>query len=338
MYLYLAGDIGGYKTPQSLTDTLTWDRLGIRAEDRLVLLGDNMYPKGIPPAHDPDFPEMAARLRGILTHSLEFFTAPIYILPGNHDYNRGHSRGIHHWQSQQQWLKSFFGQETVVTQDGSPLLYKTDTVSFILLDTQFYLQPDLRNQEKHLEQLTHHLDQLLKACVGTPTVLCGHHPIYSRAMHGGKFSLREHLFPLSMMKRKLLVPLPGLGSALALGRRTLGAREDIRHPRYRRLRKTLQMLFSGYNNLVYVAGHDHNLQHYGLFGNHFLISGSASKTAYVRAGGRADFVSRSLGCFRVGGAEYVRIQALDFNGKIFKEWPLEPLKLVQKPAHPAPKA
>ena len=58
------------------------------------------------------------------------------------------------------------------------------------------------------------------------------------------------------------------------------------HPRYRRLRKKLKAIFSAYPNLIYASGHEHNLQYICKNNNHFLVSGSGSKTKYVIQSGK----------------------------------------------------
>ncbi len=326
MYLYLAGDIGGYKTPDSLAHGLTWARLNPAPEDRLILLGDNVYPKGVPHPYDKDYAEMATRLRHILDHCLDFFSAPIHLLPGNHDYNRGKTGGVLSWQSQMDLVRTFFN-DRVVTVPAAPCKVTVGRMSVILIDTQHYLQPEQAKAESQMRFLQEDLARLLEGSLGRPTLLCGHHPLYSRAMHGGKFSLKQHLFPLTLIGKRLMVPLPGLGTAVAMGRRALGTREDIRHPRYRRLRIALKEVLGRYQGLVYAGGHDHNLQHYSIDGNHFIVSGAASKTAYVRPGGRSDFTAKTLGCFRMGGkGAQAELQAVDFQGHILQSWTIDPLR------------
>jgi len=335
MYIYLAGDIGGYKSQEILERTLQWQKFEISPEDRLVLLGDNVYPKGVPPPEDEEYQEMAKRFTRLIQHALGFYSDPIYLLPGNHDYHQGKDDGDLYWQSQLALAKNEFGPR-INPAKTLPSRICLDNISLILVDTQQYLQPQKRNaQAASLNTLIVQLEAALEASQGTYTVVCGHHPFYSRAMHGGKFSLKEHLFPLSLVRKRLMIPLPILGSAIALGRRALGLREDMRHPKYWRLRSAMIGVFSQYHNLIYASGHDHNLQHYPLYGNQFVISGASSKLAYVRPGGRADFVAKKLGFFRVGGgAGYMHLQALDFEGTLLAEWPWE--VLIPSPKHPTP--
>ena len=108
---------------------------------------------------------------------------------------------------------------------------------------------------------------------------------------------------------------------LAASRRLLGTKEDIRHKRYRRLKKALLAVFSQHSNLVYIAGHDHNLQHMALATNQYIVSGAASKATYVRPGGKADFVAKTLGYFVADvSAEGVSLSAQAATGTVLQTW------------------
>jgi len=116
-------------------------------------------------------------------------------------------------------------------------------------------------------------------------------------MHGGKFTVKQHLFPLTAAHKKFYLPLPGAGSIYPLYRRFIGAREDMSHPRYKVLRKNLLRIFKKYSNLIYAAGHDHNLQYFHYKHNHYIVSGAGSKTAFVKKGSKATFTHEHTGFF-----------------------------------------
>jgi len=39
-----------------------------------------------------------------------------------------------------------------------------------------------------------------------------HHPIQSNGNHGGKFNLKQHIFPFTALDKNLWIPLPIIGS------------------------------------------------------------------------------------------------------------------------------
>jgi len=97
--------------------------------------------------------------------------------------------------------------------------------------------------------------------------------------------------------KRAYVPLPLIGSLLPLYRKLVGAEEDMAHPRYRKMRRRLLRVLRQFPNIVYAAGHDHNLQYFERHGGHYLVSGAGSKTAFVQKGGSATFVHEHTGFF-----------------------------------------
>ncbi len=108
---------------------------------------------------------------------------------------------------------------------------------------------------------------------------------------------RRILTPLTAANKRFLVPLPILGSLYPFYRKHFGAYEDMSHSKYKKMRKRLLRIFNQHSNIVYVAGHDHNLQHFEVRQNHYIVSGSGSKTSFVKKGGKATFSLENLGFF-----------------------------------------
>ncbi len=111
--------------------------------------------------------------------------------------------------------------------------------------------------------------------------------------------MKHHLFPLTSAHKKLYIPLPFAGSLYPLFRKIFGAYEDMSHPRYRRMRKGLLSIFKRHHNLIYAAGHDHNLQYFEKGHRHYIVSGSGSKVSFVHKGGKASFTHAHRGLFRL---------------------------------------
>jgi hypothetical protein len=123
--------------------------------------------------------------------------------------------------------------------------------------------------------------------------------MYSKAYHGGKFGLKQHLFPLTDVNKKMYVPLPLIGSIYPIYRKYIGSAEDMSHPKYKNLRRRLIDIFRKYDHLVYAAGHDHNLQYIKKHNQHYIVSGAGSKTTYVQKGRGAYFTHTHKGFFRL---------------------------------------
>src|SRR5690606_6501862 len=126
-----------------------------------------------------------------------------------------------------------------------------------------------------------------------------------------------HLFPLEEISRGLYIPLPVLGSIYPLYRKFLGHLQDTPHPVNKAFSQALQRIMRHYPGSLYVAGHEHALQYIVKDSTHFIVSGSVSKTEYVREKGYAVFAKDLLGFSRVSilanGAMIVAFFQVDEN-------------------------
>ncbi len=68
--------------------------------------------------------------------------------------------------------------------------------------------------------------------------------------------------------------------------------------------------FNKYDNIIYVAGHDHNLQCFKQGGNRYIVSGSGSKLSHLQKKKKFDAVFQDD--TKTG---FIKIQ---FNGKDFE--------------------
>ncbi len=275
----------------------------------VVFLGDNIYPKGLPAVNHGLRRLSEQRLR-VQLDVFKNFPGRLIFLSGNHDWNRGRSDGYDYVIRQEEFIREYTRRADVYLPTGGcpgPVtLDLTDNLALVIINTQWWVQRGFRpigadygckaQSETHFYEL---LDASLKSLAGKHILVAAHHPLYSNALHGGRFTLKHHLFPLTAVHKKLYVPLPLAGSLYPLYRQFFGAYEDMSHPRYKRMRKKLLQLFKGYKNLIYAGGHDHNLQYFHRYDNHYIVSGSGSKTAYVHKGGKASFTHAHKGCFRI---------------------------------------
>jgi len=281
----------------------------VGANGTLVILGDNIYPTGLPPApglrRDQAERKIMAQLKVFKQHQ-----GRVIYLSGNHDWNKGRSNGYQYLLQQQDFiLKELNKPDAYLPLDGCPgpvTFPLAPGFRLVIINTQWWVQRGLRpigqgynctveTEDQFFEELRAILEEYRHECI----VLAAHHPLYSNAQHGGKSTVKQHVFPLTAAHKKLYVPLPVAGSLYPVYRRYFGAYEDMAHPRYRRLRKKLLKLLHTHQNIIYAAGHDHNLQYFQVKGNHYLVSGSGSKTAFVKKGGKATFTHEHKGLFTV---------------------------------------
>lgn len=328
-HIWLIGDTGAVRTDGDDPVLMALEAdLKTRPGGCVVVLGDLLYPKGMPETDDPGRQQAEEIIRA-QTRILSEYSGTVFFLSGNHDWKKGSSSG---WKNLRR-LESFINQEMdsrdvcVPLQPGPGPEVREIFPGFhlVILNTQWWMQPGSRNpfRAAHFYQ---ELEKTLERLSPTRTLVCGHHPIRSHSLHGGKFRKRHHLYPLSFHGLDNL-PLPGVGSLWLMYRKFVGAREDMASSRYTRFREMLLELFELHPGITYASGHEHNLQWIHRDGIHHLISGAGSKSYYVKQGKGTRFASQHKGFFRLeigeGGIE--RIQVFE---QLVADGPVEPTLLL----------
>lgn len=295
--LFLIGDTGDISTGKAdpVLKCLC-AHFDVNQPSAVIFLGDNIYPRGLPPKGH--LLRRGAELVLEKHHAaVKDYHGKVLFIAGNHDWNKGRSDGFECVRRQEKFLEKLFGGKNVfLPSNGCPgpaVVDIGERIAIIAIDTQWWMQKGYRpagpqdgcrvnGEEDFFEQF----EQAIVANSGKTVIVAGHHPIYSYAIHGGRFKLKHHIFPLTIYDKNAWLPLPGLGSLLPLYRKLLGAREDMAHPRYRRFRARMKDILERYPGIIYAAGHEHNLQYIEKKGNHFIVSGSGSKVKYVVQSGK----------------------------------------------------
>ena len=291
--VYLIGDAGA---PSLDSPDEVFTNLGKRlnkesSNSAIVFLGDNVYHNGLPPKEmsTKSARKLAEQKLLVQLNTVNEFKGEIYFIPGNHDWNDAKPDGIHYIKAQEEYVEFFLDRGDVLIPDhGCPGPTKKKLGKDIILlamDSQWWLHPHddedgentkckNKNFDDVIEELRYHLDENDDKKI----IIALHHPIYSDGSHNGHFTLKQHIFPLAELNKKLLLPLPGLGSLYPFFRSTFGDRQDMAHPLYQELREDIIELLYGRKNVILASGHEHNLQYFFEHQNHFVKSGSGSKS------------------------------------------------------------
>ena len=273
----------------------------------LALLGDNIYPVGLPPKNHRHRKLAEAKLQ-TQVNLFNHFGGNVIYLSGNHDWNKGRPNGYQQLLRQEAFVTGQLGPVYLPAHGcpGPVLVEVNSRLALIAINTQWWVQKGEKPIGKAMncgvdseKEFFERFRQMLTDNSHRNVLVLAHHPLYSNALHGGKHTVKQHIFPLTAAHKKLYIPVPVAGSLYPLYRKLIGAAEDMSHPRYRKMRKKLLRILKQYSNVIYTAGHDHNLQHFRRHGNHYIISGSASKTSFVSRGGKASFTHEHLGFFKV---------------------------------------
>ena len=124
----------------------------------------------------------------------------------------------------------------------------------------------------------------------------------------------------------MYVPLPGF---LYTGfRKFFGLKGDLSHPNYKLLRNALLETFKGHSDIIYAAGHEHNLQYVEMNSIHHIISGAAGLSTYVSQSNKTDFAQMQTGIARLNFLQ---------NGDVWLEFWTTPEDLSQPQVNNDPK-
>lgn len=296
-----AGDFKGGKHPviDAIKQTNKFDK-----KTTILFLGDNLYPTGLPVEESPQY-----NLRkSILDTQIAIASgtdASVFFIPGNHDWDNGKKDGLDAIIRQQQYVDSK-GEKNVkfYPEDGcgGPVEVPiSEDVTMILFDSQWWIHPyDKPGVESDCPyktelEILNEIDDLLTKNAKKLVVLACHHTFKSYGIHGGYFTLKQHIFPLTDIKPNLYIPLPVIGSIYPIVRGVFGISEDLSYPAYANMIHAVEKVVKGHQNVIFVAGHEHDLQLIKDSSYNYIVSGSGIKHTRVSPNKKAAFVSDQNG-------------------------------------------
>ena len=295
--VFLAGDGGEPHIKDTPFGTVLANRIRAAGGNATALfLGDNIYPRGLPDSDSRFYAEAESILKTQTGFVQGLDTKTIFI-PGNHDWHHWGRRGLEYVINQQRWIDSLRNENiTFLPRDGCPGPVEVplnERSILVILDTQWFLhQWDKTRDEERCSAVTTadvmmRVEDIFRRNPGKRIIIAAHHPLITYGEHGGIFTWKAHIFPLEEISKGLYIPLPVLGSVYPLYRKWLGHMQDTQHPTYKVFSDALQRIMRHYPGAIYVAGHEHALQYIIKDGTHFIVSGSAAKTEYVKQKGLA---------------------------------------------------
>lgn len=287
-----------------------------------IFLGDNIYPKGLPKESAKDY-ELAKHRIEVQIEAAKNFKGETVFIPGNHDWYSGVS-GL---KEQEKIVEKALGKDSFLPEDGCPIdkIHISKDIELIIIDTHWYItnwnaQPtinddcEIKTRQKFLDEFSN----LIKKARGKTTVVALHHPMYTNGAHGGQYSFADHMSPI-----------PILGTLKNILRKTTGvSHADLQNPFYNELKRRLVTIAQENKKVVFVSGHEHNLQYLIEDNLHQIVSGSGSKVTPVRNIGSGKFGYGTPGYAKLDvykdGSSHVTFYSVDeenvvFQTQVFKE-------------------
>lgn len=284
----------------------------------IVFLGDNIYSDGLEP--EPEEAKQVAEQKITKTlSSMHAYNGRAFFVAGNHDWY-SNFEGL---QLQEEFINEYDPVENLSFHPNSGCpgpeeVVLNEKLVLALIDSEWFLAEETKEyaaQEgceiQTVEESMTELRRLAFEHTDKTLVIAVHHPFFSNGRHGGYFTAKQHIFPLTEFNDNFWLPLPGLGSLYVLLRNLGVSDEDMSGSKNKIYRQQILDAVSDHPNVITAAGHDHNLQYFNQVGAHHVVSGSGSKTSKARKGKKAGFA--------YSGKGFVIIKFYD-NGSVWAEF------------------
>lgn len=292
---YLIGDAGDEsnesksKTLQTLSNTIAT----ASKNNTLLFLGDNIYPNGMPKKEGATR-KIAEEHLDVQINSVKNYLGKTIFIPGNHDWYSDGNIGLNR---QQKYIEEKLGKNSFLPKKGNPIetLNINDDIVLIIVDSEWFItdwnkyptineDSEIRTKNQFLEEFRNEI----KKARGKTTLVAIHHPMFSNGVHGGKYSLESNF-----------KPLPIIGFLKNILRKTTGiSNADMQNYHYNQLKKNLVAAARQNDKVIFVSGHEHNLQFIKEQNSIQIVSGSGSKISPTRTTAKGCY-SNSINGFAV---------------------------------------
>ncbi|WP_296311170.1 metallophosphoesterase [Winogradskyella sp. UBA3174] len=331
---YLIGDAGNSlagETDQAIKD---FENALNKASfnSTAIFLGDNIYPKGFTDKKS-ESKELAEHRLKVQIDAAKKYKGNTIFIPGNHDWYSG-LKGL---KKQEKFVEDALGKNTFLPENGCPIekVKISDDVVLLIIDSHWYItnwdnHPTI-NDDCDIKTRVDFLSELgsqIKKARGKTTLIAMHHPMFNNGSHGGQYSFKSHM-----------KPLPVIGTLKNLAKKTGGViNVDLQNKMYNELKNRVVTLAQQNDKVVFVSGHEHNLQYLVEAGLPQIISGSGSKISAARLIGNGQFAYGVNGYTRLDvfkdGSSFVRFYEAGTDEVVFKTEVLKPNKNKDTTSYP----
>ncbi len=273
-------------------------------KNTVIYLGDNIYPNGLPDEKAGDYAEKKAILDTQI-NLVKNTAATAYFIPGNRDWMQGAPGGWRQIIHQSKYIESLELQNIhFIPQNGCPGPVEVQLGNGIVLvavDSQWWLQQEARPGVtsdcdcKTENEVLVALKDILFRNRDKIVLFAAHHPFRSHGIHGGYYTFKQHIFPLTDVNANLYVPLPVIGSFYPLTRGVFGNVQDVKHPKYKDFISQVDEVLSTHPYCIRIAGHEHSLQYLVDDEQNYIVSGAGSTSTRVKKGSDTKFADTGPG-------------------------------------------
>lgn len=295
--VYLLGDAGN--SPMGKIDPAVrlFQKHMAEAPDSsaAIVLGDNIYPKGLPPKGYKGRKVAEHRLN-VQLDAFKDYNGQVIIIPGNHDW----AGSVENVRRQEKYVEKYLNDKNAYFPEngcgGPSVIELSENIVVIAIDSQWWIEdwdnrPEI-NDDCPIRTRAELIEAFADAVTdykGKNMIVALHHPLYSNGPHGGYTTFKKHIFPLTDLDPNFLIPMPVIGSMLNVVRGSTGTETDIAHPKYTDLKEALIEVVAKNDSVIFASGHEHNIQYFDIDNQHYIVSGAGSKQSPARGGNGSNF-------------------------------------------------
>ena len=318
------GDIG-YEPEHGLKTLRAMNRQLKELEEKgvLLLLGDIIGPDGF---RNKDEPATMAYMDELITE-LNNNKAPVFYTPGESEL--GGNSHFSRLERLEKYVKKHSDKKIKFLPNkgcGGPddeVIF--DDVGLIGASTAWYLA-DWRHSEEVSEGCDYNsradflaaLADEVKGYRDRVKIVMMHHALESTGNRGGRYSMRQHLFPLTDMIPGAYLPLPILGTIARGLQASGGGRQDLTSLRYKDLIRKVQSMTEDEDMVIFLGAHEHNMLYVPKENHHIVVAGSGSVRQPATMGKGAQFAYGAVGFGRLDfysdESVYLRFFTIDKAG------------------------
>lgn len=204
----------------------------------------------------------------------------VIILSGDRDWDDSGERGLKSIKKLKKEIESLeFERVEWLISSGCPgpeSIDLTDELVLIGIETQWWNHPydkplpadgdcKIISETDFLSEL----DGRIEDAEGKNIIVAGHYPLLSVGEYGGKSRWTKHISP------------PIIGSMKVAFHQNIGTSKSIKNERFDHIRKKLLRMVQDKGSIIYISGHEHNIQVLSNEDSYLINSGSPTSPRHV---------------------------------------------------------
>lgn len=277
--VFLIGDVGYKKIKEKsyVLSALQKQLSKANNNDILIFLGDNITGKQAFTKHLT----LNKSKQKIIKEQLaltDYFKGKTFFISGEQDWKNGETI----LDLERQLIDSYNHKTTFIPSQTDLIVQKSEiNANLLIISIQSALLLDKNVSGERKQSAYTEIGTVIRENSNKNIILLQHHPLYATGVHGGYFSLKDHIFPFTSLHKDLYIPLPILGSFYPIIWQYGISRQDLNSPSYQDMIESLSKIIANKKNLIVASGHEHALQLLKDGNINQIISGSGSLKSRV---------------------------------------------------------